>query len=166
MRYDLRTSTSRSDRCAFIRENNMVDFYAFWDWCDEHNDEWSRLLDDSCVYAISDYMKSFRAAALAMPSDQLDAMRAARDNGLDGAGCHTETRREPYEMKVKKTYRIEEETIFDLQKVPAIQPAKRQPRLSRVPYASPYASHTARAAQSAPVTGGRRRWPRFRNSSR
>lgn len=76
---------------AFIRENNMVDFYAFWDWCDEHNDEWSRLLDDSCVYAITSYMKSFRAAALAMPSEQLDAMRAARDNGLNGAGCHTDS---------------------------------------------------------------------------
>jgi hypothetical protein len=43
---------------AFIRENNVVDFYLFWDWCDEHNDEWSRLLDDSCCYAIEHYMRS------------------------------------------------------------------------------------------------------------
>lgn len=47
---------------AFIRENNVVDFYLFWDWCDEHNDEWSRLLDDSCCYAIEHYMRSFRAS--------------------------------------------------------------------------------------------------------
>ena len=43
------------------------------------------------MYAITSYMKSFRAAALAMPSEQLDAMRAARDNGLNGAGCHTDS---------------------------------------------------------------------------
>lgn len=47
---------------AFIRDNNIIDFCAFWDWCDENNDEWSRLLDDSCCYAIERYMKSFRAA--------------------------------------------------------------------------------------------------------
>lgn len=50
---------------AFIRDNNIVDFCSFWDWCDEHNDEWSRLLDDSCCYAIERYMKSFRAAKIA-----------------------------------------------------------------------------------------------------
>lgn len=70
---------------AFIRENNIVDFYLFWDWCDEHNDEWSRLLDDSCCYAIEHYMRSFRAAQVVTQEDR-DALRAKRVDD----GCHTD----------------------------------------------------------------------------
>ena len=47
---------------AFIRENAITDFCTFWDWCDDHNDEWSRALDLKCAYAIERYMKSYRAA--------------------------------------------------------------------------------------------------------
>ena len=70
---------------AFIRENNVVDFYLFWDWCDEHNDEWSRLLDDSCCYAIEHYMRSFRAAQVVTQEDR-EALRAKRGDD----GCHTD----------------------------------------------------------------------------
>lgn len=46
----------------FIRENNIFDFYLFWDWCDNNNDEWSRILDGHC-YGIERYIKSLRASA-------------------------------------------------------------------------------------------------------
>lgn len=47
----------------FCRENNVFDFYLFWDWCDQNNDEWSRALDLHCAYAMERYLKSLRAAA-------------------------------------------------------------------------------------------------------
>lgn len=74
----------RRDRSGLERDN-IVDFYLFWDWCDEHNDEWSRLLDDSCCYAIGHYMRSFRAAQVVTQEDR-DALRAKRVDD----GCHTD----------------------------------------------------------------------------
>lgn len=50
---------------AFCRDNNVFDFYLFWDWCDANNDEWSRALDVHCAYAMERYLKSLRAAAKA-----------------------------------------------------------------------------------------------------
>ena len=66
-------------------------------------------------------------------------------------------------MKVKKTYRLEEETIRELEKL-CEATGKTATEVIELPYAMPYASHTTRAAPTASVTGGRRRWPRSRNS--
>lgn len=48
--------SSMKEMRVFIRENNFTEFVDFQDWCDEHNDEWSRLLDVSCAWAIGNYI--------------------------------------------------------------------------------------------------------------
>lgn len=44
----------------FIRENGVIEFTDFQDWCDEENDEWSRLLDLKCAWAIGNYIDRMR----------------------------------------------------------------------------------------------------------
>lgn len=46
----------------FIREHDICDFYAFYDYCDQCESRWAHLLDDSCTYVIERYIGSRRAA--------------------------------------------------------------------------------------------------------
>lgn len=46
-------------RC--IKENNFVDFCLFYDYCDDCQEQWARLLDVCSTYAIERYIKSRRA---------------------------------------------------------------------------------------------------------
>lgn len=45
----------------FIREHNVTEFADFQDWCDTENDEWSRLLDLNCAWAIGNYIDRRRS---------------------------------------------------------------------------------------------------------
>lgn len=45
---------------AFIRDNDIVDFCAFFDYCDECEVTWAHLLDDNSSYVIEKYIKSRR----------------------------------------------------------------------------------------------------------
>lgn len=45
---------------AFIRDNGIVDFCDFVDYCDEAEAAWSALLDDNSSYVIEKYIKSRR----------------------------------------------------------------------------------------------------------
>lgn len=48
---------------AWLRENSDIhrwEFQFFVDWCDSHNDEWSRALDLQCSWAIGNYMEHAR----------------------------------------------------------------------------------------------------------
>lgn len=42
----------------YIRDNNILSFAAFYDYCDEYNSDWASMLDDSCTMCISAYIKS------------------------------------------------------------------------------------------------------------
>ena len=41
---------------SFIRENNVMTLVTFQDWCDAHNDFWSRALDEWAGVAIEKYI--------------------------------------------------------------------------------------------------------------
>lgn len=41
---------------TFIRTNNIVSFVTLQDWCDAHNDVWSRALDEWAGAAIEKYI--------------------------------------------------------------------------------------------------------------
>lgn len=45
-----------------IKENGFIDFCEFYDYCDDCQENWSRLLDTRAAYAIERYIKSVRAA--------------------------------------------------------------------------------------------------------
>lgn len=47
---------------AHAQETGRADLFEFWNWCDENNDVWSRLLDTACSAAIERYMKTIRGA--------------------------------------------------------------------------------------------------------
>ena len=44
----------------FIKENQIVDFCEFYDYCDEFEVSWAHLLDDNSRYTIERYIKSLR----------------------------------------------------------------------------------------------------------
>lgn len=44
----------------FIRDNQIVDFCDFVDYCDDFDVEWAHLLDDNSSYVIEKYIKSLR----------------------------------------------------------------------------------------------------------
>lgn len=43
----------------FIRERKITHFSVFYDYCDEHERTWSRLLDDNSSYVIEKYIKAY-----------------------------------------------------------------------------------------------------------
>lgn len=43
----------------FIRERRITHFSVFYDYCDEHEKTWSRLLDDNSSYVIEKYIKAY-----------------------------------------------------------------------------------------------------------
>ncbi|EBW2105830.1 hypothetical protein DAL61_25015 [Salmonella enterica subsp. enterica serovar Enteritidis] len=47
---------------SHAQETGRADLFEFWNWCDENNDVWSRLLDTACSAAIERYMKTIRGA--------------------------------------------------------------------------------------------------------
>lgn len=66
---------------AFIREWNITEFNDFVDWCDENNEDWARLLDVKCAWAIGNYIDRQRNKQAAMA--RLERERR-RDNEGDG----------------------------------------------------------------------------------
>lgn len=44
----------------YIRQNNVVNFCDFVDYCDDCENSWARLLDDNSSYIIEKYIKSIR----------------------------------------------------------------------------------------------------------
>lgn len=62
----------------FIRENGVTEFTDFQDWCDEENDEWSRLLDLKCAWAIGNYIDRMRNKLMAERREAWEAENRAR----------------------------------------------------------------------------------------
>lgn len=42
----------------FIRCNDIIDFDVFYDYCDEHMQEWAQVLDSKRTYAIKEYINA------------------------------------------------------------------------------------------------------------
>lgn len=60
---------------SFIKENNVTEFSDFQDWCDENNDDWSRLLDIKCAWAIGNYIDRRRTKVQQLAKAARNAVR-------------------------------------------------------------------------------------------
>lgn len=70
---------------VFIREHHVTEFCDFQDWCDANNDEWSRLLDLSCSWAIGNYIDRYRNSfRFAIDNEFFAALNAEHDDNGEG----------------------------------------------------------------------------------
>ena len=53
---DARRHETLKEMRSFIRENNVMNLVTFQDWCDVHNDFWSRALDEWAGAVIEKYI--------------------------------------------------------------------------------------------------------------
>lgn len=73
---------------AYIREHDITEFADFQDWCDENNDEWSRLLDLKCAWAIGNYIDRCRGRNEAKKKrEQVERARKEYEDSVRESSC-------------------------------------------------------------------------------